>query len=118
MSVTHLLQPSDLPVCGQTCVAMAAGVSLERAYEVFGHQSGTTTREVVQALRHLGINCADRLRRCSKTRAIPARAILHTREQGGRRAHWMLMWDGRVYDPADRYPDDHWPIVSYLEIFS
>ena len=35
----------------------------------------------------------------------------------GNRWHWMVTWDGVIYDPADRWPDyEGWRITSYLEI--
>lgn len=118
-------QPQGSSLCGQCCVAMAAGVSLTRAKEIIGHDSGTTTREVITALRALGLNCADRMVRPSRQRPnLPARAILaihrpkNPDEKRLAKWHWMLTWDGVIYDPDNRWPDGYqnWKITSYLEI--
>lgn len=123
--MVHLHQPEGSSLCGQTCVAMAAGVSLDRAIEVFGNRNSTYTRQLVAALRVLGLECADRLRRVSKNRVTPPRAILCARWLNRKRKprlwHWVLVWDGRVYDPAGRYPEGYGSdceFTSYLEIFS
>ena len=114
-----IAQPIASDLCGQCCVAMAAGVSVRRAREIIGHDGGTETREVVRALRSLGVSCADRLVRISRNRPnLPTRAIVTIQEQG-KRAHWMLTWDGTMYDPGQRWPEGYpgWRITSFLEIF-
>lgn len=125
MQPTRLLQPEGSSLCGQTCVAMAAGVSLDRAIEVVGHSknAGTTTKEIVTALRALGVPCADKLRVVSRALPVlPKRALLYIgRTQGNKRSevsHWMLTWDGTVYDPGGRRPDGYpgCKITSYLSL--
>lgn len=123
--IRRLVQPDGSELCGQVCVAMAAGVSLPKAIEAVGHDRGTTTREIVRALRTFGVPCADRLRRLSRVRpALPKRAIVAiyrpSEEHRSERAHWMLHWDGEMFDPGDSWPDRYhnWRITSYLEILS
>jgi hypothetical protein len=101
---------------------MAAGVSLDRAIESVGHARGTSTRDIVRGLRALGVPCYHRLRRVSLNRPVfPKRAVLAIRDGRGRNEwHWILHWDGQIYDPAgawpERYERDRWKITSYLEI--
>lgn len=120
-----VLQPEGSGLCGQSCVAMVAGISLQRAIMAVGHEStrGTTTREIVEALVAVNINCSGRLRRVSRSRpALPARAIVAIHrppsEKRNGRWHWMLTWDGQMYDPGGCWPDSYkdWRITSYLEI--
>lgn len=124
-----ILQPEGSGLCGQCCVAMAAGVSLKRAITVFGHSrlSGTYTYEVITALRYLGVRCADKLKKVSRKRpTLPARAVvvIHRPKVDGKklaRWHWMLTWDGKMYDPGGLWETDwykDWRITSCLEIFS
>lgn len=112
-------QPDDSALCGQCVVAMAAGVSLDRAISAVGHRKkrGTWTREIVAGLRALGVGCSERLRRVSRNKPVlPQRAVLCI-TNGGRKWHWMLTWDGEIYDPEARWPDyAGWRITSYLEI--
>ncbi len=119
--MTHIYQPEDSPLCGQCCVAMAAGVSLEKAISVIGSSTaGTSTAEVRDGLRALGIGCAERLRVVSRVRPIlPRRAIIACHIPRNGNAHWMLTWDGEIYDPARMWPAmREWRITSYLEIYS
>jgi hypothetical protein len=106
---------------------MAAGVTLKRSIETFGHQKATTTKDVVTALRALNIECADRLKRPIRKRpTLPHRCIaaIHrpksSKEKRLVKWHWILIWDGRVYDPGGCWPDSYanWKITSYLEIHS
>ena len=120
----RIQQPEGSSLCGQSCVAMAAGVSLDRAIEAVGHGSlrGTYTREVVAALRSLGVSCADRMRLVKRNLPVlPKRGIVAINQPGiiSGRFHWMLTWDGEMLDPAGRWPDyEGWRITSFLEIFS
>jgi len=121
-------QPDGSSLCGQSCVAMAAGVSLKRAVAAVGHSriGGTHTREIVAALRALGVECADRCRKVSRKRPVlPQRGMVVIHQPKGEhgvsyhRWHWILTWDGQIYDPAGLWPDRYtdWRITSYLEIF-
>lgn len=97
---------------------MAADVSLDRAIEAVGHDHGTETRQIIKALRSLGVPCADRCKRLSKkVPVLPPRAMVVMRTKGKSMFHWMLFWDGVMYDPGNRYPNyDGWVMTSYLEI--
>jgi hypothetical protein len=105
---------------------MAAGVSLDRAIEVVGHSRGTYAKDVARALRALGVPCADRLHVLSRTKPIlPRRGMLHVGpKKKDSTGHWILIWDGVLYDPGGRWSEEnkfpeeyaHWRIKSYLEI--
>jgi len=115
-----LRQPEGSSLCGQTCVAMASGVSLDRACEAVGHRNGTTTKEIVKALRELGVPCGEKLKRISRKRpALPKRGIVAICQPGKRyKWHWILVWDGEMIDPAGLWPKyyDKWKMTSFLEI--
>ena len=115
-------QPPGSSLCGQACIAMAAGVSLKKALEAVGHgrRGGTTTRQVIVALRKLGLRAADRCRPISRTRPVyPQKALLVMRKNGTRRYHWVFYKNGAFYDPEDLWPRyDGWRVTSYLEIFN
>lgn len=103
--MTPLTQPTKKS-CGQTCVAMIAGVSLERAAIACDRplRKGTNTKAIVRALNLLGVRCAQRMNRMpSRVRnegaPPPQRAILRV-NQPGRNWHWILLWDGVIYNPS------------------
>lgn len=123
----HIRQPEGSSLCGQCCVAMAAGVSLDRSIEVIGHSKGTWTPEIVRALRKFGVVCEEKCRRVSLKSSIPERAMLSIKVAGSKGGiHWALVWDGLFYDPGRpepsltpllSYPPNS-RIVSFLEIHS
>ncbi len=116
--MTPLFQPGDSKICGQTCVAMAAGVTIEDAVKAVGHKERTKTLELALALRKLGVECDDRLRIRRNGDGYPPRCIVKVSSGGKRNWHWVLMWDGKVYDPAS-LEFSLWPwqkTAGYLEI--
>ena len=97
-----ILQPPGSSLCGQACVAMAAGISLEESIKVFGHKHTTRTIEISRALNAVGIQCPSRrLKRLTDRPQWITRAII--KEIYGpirkRKSHWVLLWDGHIYDP-------------------
>lgn len=126
----HIFQPPGSSLCGQTCVAMIAGVSLEESIAAFGKRSGTRTKEVVAALRKLGVNCGDpplmRLREPWRLTNLPETCIVKMHFDGSKTTHWAIWHNKRFYDPDERghqslYENIAYPsgvrITSYLPIF-
>jgi hypothetical protein len=120
MSPRLVRQPKGSSLCGQACVAMAAGVCLGAAIRAVGHRRSTSTREVISALRRLGVGCADRCRRISRARpTYPPRALVVVRRDRRRCFHWVYYKDGVFLDPEGEWPRyDGWRVTSYLEVFS
>jgi hypothetical protein len=123
----HIQQPEGSSLCGQTCVAMAAEVSLERSIEVFGSRGGTRTKQVVKALRELGIaTVGDKLIRRKPDEKAPNYGIIkilfERLEPDGKIhewSHWALMWGGILHDPGEATPGVTSPngrFSSYLKI--
>ena len=115
-------QPADAGLCGQACVAMIAGVSLQAAITAVGHarRNGSNTRELAAGLQRLGVRTAGNRLRALRGQ-LPERALIALRRNGERnpyKFHWMLQWDGAVYDPDDLWPGFYsdWRITSYLRI--
>src|SRR5574337_1067996 len=97
MNLVWQKQPEDCSLCGQTAVAVIVGCSLDEAIRAVGHKHGTTTRDLVRALRLFGVSCEDRCR------PMPGRvapnlglAQVHTPERSG--WHWVVVHAGRIYD--------------------
>lgn len=118
-----VLQPEGSALCGQCCVAMAAGVSLRRVIKLMGDSpAGVGTAEIRLALDSFGLKCAPRMR-VVKDKLGPVqvrRALLHTVQRVPSTVnHWTLLWDGGVFDPGGPYTALYYPttIVSYLEIY-
>lgn len=119
--MVHIKQPEGSSLCGQACIAMISNVSLDRAIEVVGHKSATRTKELVSALKTLGINCDSRLRICKRNMPIlPKRCIIAMRNKSYKRGHWVVMWDGVMFDPEHDAVgrSGGWKVTSYLEVYS
>ena len=108
--ITPLYQGAYEKTCGQTCVAMAAGVSREAAIAAVGMPAGTWGADLKRGLAKLGI-------RTGKTRTLrhnagaPQFGIVNINYRvNGRKVrrpgHWLLVWDWLIYDPLP--PDREW----------
>jgi hypothetical protein len=85
-----LVQPTR-QTCGQTCVAMLAGVTVEEAIFAVGHQSPTTADDLRRGLEFYGIR--------SK---LPARhGIVWLEAPSLRTGHWIVRYGGCYIDPDD-----------------
>jgi len=119
-----LKQPTNY-TCGQTCVAMLAGITVEKAIEVVDKKGDTSGNDLIKALNKLNIKCSDRLER-SKGK-LPKLAIIKytwkNRIKEG--SHWILCNNGKFYNPYYGVLDSpftndsyNWQkIVSYIEIY-
>lgn len=98
----RLTQPPGTYLCGQTCLAMLAGISIERAITIIGHGHSTRTRELVTAFRALGFICPDRLRRFGRTVIAELDlAVVKVCYSGCSRTHWIAVSAGEIYDPVN-----------------
>lgn len=114
-----ILQPEGSYLCGQTCVAMIAGVTLEKSIAIFGKRSGTSTKDVVRALRALGVDCGDGLILARTHKRPPlCMAVLHF--DGIWQTHWTI-WNGDHFvDPSIGLVAEYGEgvrVTSYLPIF-
>lgn len=119
-------------MCGQTCVAMIAKVSLKRAIEACGKSEITGAKDLLKALRELGVEVkGSRLIQVTGSR-MPQRclqlvAFAHysPRKLNGTLRHWRIRWDGFIYDPAygvdlggsGKPSEAYWSrVCSYIEL--
>ena len=113
----HIIQPEGSSLCGQCCVAMAANVSVRSVVEILG-EGGTTTGELVLALRYFGLSCADRAKRISKRLPIiPPKALVtiarDKEESQGRKGEGALAFELERGDYGPGWNVAEW--VSELE---
>ena len=121
-------QPPDSKMCGQACLAMLCGISLEEAVALIGHAHGTKTKEIIQALRILGVKVnSDRLIRIGLRKGgFPTtclcRVIAFKEDRKALKeiynwSHWVVLHEGRIYDPAYQRPvTSYGRISAYLEV--
>lgn len=118
--IKHLRQPPGSRLCGQTCVAMITGVSIDKVVEIIGHTRGTRIKELSKGLVKLGYLCDNKLKNLSKKKPIleqlPELAIVNSRWRSEHRktpgGHWVVWCNARVYDPefhfVDKVPQQSW----------
>jgi hypothetical protein len=90
---------------------MVVGASEMEVCDVLGSISGTGTKDLQKALKHYGVAFEPRLRRTTKAdplcerfpRAILA-AKMRNKPGHAHNWHWMLRWDGEIYDPGGWWP--------------
>lgn len=104
----YLRQPSNRGVCGQTCVAMIADVSLDAAIKASGETGGTHATHVIKALNALCVKCDQKLTRIKKDTRKPdlCMVILHLEDN---EKHWTIFV--RVEDKLEAYID---PVAGVL----
>ncbi|MFW9801139.1 MAG: hypothetical protein ACFFFC_00680 [Candidatus Thorarchaeota archaeon] len=104
--IKFIQQPPGSNLCGQTCVAMILGASLEEIIEVLG-RGRTRTTQLVSILESNGFKCYPSLRRVftgwrdyvvkNKAFAICKVPCVY---DGKKSSHWVLFYDGKIYDPC------------------
>lgn len=116
--IDSMLQPHD-GLCGQTCVAMLAGITLEEVINIM-HCSEwqATIAKIIGALNYFGIEHSEEIvYTCGKADAVlPKCAVIL--EKMGRFSHYLIVFDGKCYDPnlgvLESY--DVTKMKGYLEI--
>ena len=117
-SIELIIQPGD-GLCGQTCIAMLAGVTIADVITVMDCREwqGTMGR-LISALNYYGIDHTDVIvyPAAGEEVVLPKCAILM--EKMGRFSHYLLYFNGKFYDPnlgiMEEY--DMNKLVGYLEI--
>lgn len=103
--INLLKQPDNSPLCGQTCIAMICGITLEEATREFGHAGSTNIFQLEEVLSRHGF-FTQRI-----SGANFSRGVVRLRSTVNKKwSHFAVMWDGKILDPwfgADpEYPDD------------
>jgi hypothetical protein len=119
----HVQQPYGSNLCGQACIAMLSGSSLNDAVRLVGKSGLTRTRDLVAAIRTgrgflMGVRCPDSLIRLREN-SLPRNCIVKASSPDRKRSHWMLIWKYVLHDPSVTFlsPDVcRWDITSYLPL--
>lgn len=113
-----MIQPED-GLCGQTCVAMMAGVSIEEAGKILGCREWQATMGmVISGLNYYGIKHSEVIvYRDKKPEKLPKCCIIM--EKMGRFHHYLLHFDGHFYDSNLGILQDYdmSKLMGYLEVY-
>lgn len=110
-------QPWD-GLCGQACVAMLAGITLEEAKNIMKCREWQANMgKVVHTLEYLGIAHSNELIFTSnKNTILPRCAIIL--EKMGRFSHYLIYFEGKFFDPSSGVLNEYdlTTMKGYLEI--
>ncbi len=112
-----IIQPED-GLCGQTCVAMLAGITIAEVMSVMDCREWQATMgRVISALNYYGLDHSDIIMYTEGEPAVlPKCCILM--EKMGRFCHYLVHFDGKFYDSnlgvLEEY--DMSKLLGYLEI--
>lgn len=110
-------QPAESNLCGQACVAMVCGVTLEEAIMLVRTKGATTTKHLKRALHAMSIKHGEK-----RVRGFPKEgsALLFFRSDEGN--HWVVWHKKKYYDPtagvfrkvpihlSNARVTSHWPV--------
>ena len=120
-----LLQPDDTGLCAQTCVAMVANVTVEKAHAACGntalYKAGSSGDEVKRGLKALGVRYGATVpgyrtqgRQRVLTRNIPKFCIAYICDNKTKWSHAVVIKDGFVFDPGIGWPLPLWVYETYV----
>lgn len=115
--IDYIKQPTEY-LCGQACVAMLAGVTVEEVVSVMKNDKGTGKKDIEKALNYYGIGQAKTMTKADNFSVLPKACILKVLLP--KYGHWILYYDGKYYDPEFGLMEELYPkarIQSYLEIY-
>lgn len=116
-SMQVIIQPED-GLCGQTCVAMLAGVTIAEVISVMDCREWQATMGmVISALNYYGIDHNDVIVYTQgKEAVLPKCCILM--EKMGRYCHYLVHYDGKFYDSNLGVIEDYdmSKLQGYLEV--
>lgn len=92
------MQPT-FSTCGQACIAMITGKSIEEVIKDMKTDDATSIGQLIEILDFYGIRHAERNKRISKKISVPYKySILAVHTNAGY-THWTLFYDNKYYDP-------------------
>ena len=116
-SMEVIIQPED-GLCGQTCVAMLAGVTIADVIRVMDCREWQATMgRVISALNYYGIDHTDIITYTEGADCVLPKCCIMM-ERMGRYCHYLVHYDGKFYDSnlgvLEEY--DMSKLLGYLEI--
>ena len=106
-------------LCGQTCVAMLAGVSIQDVCDVMNCREWQATMgKLISALNYYGIDHSDIIVYSNESENVKLPKCALMIEKLGRFGHYLVAYDGKFYDPNKGIMDeyDFSKLIGYLEI--
>ena len=117
-SINYIKEPTGY-LCGQSCVAMLADVSVDEVIAVLGSDKGTSKQDLKKGLDYYGIRYAPKSVKHDANIMLPELCILRMILPGY--SHWGIYFKGVYYDPEFGVLNECPPrakIIQVWEIYS
>jgi hypothetical protein len=98
--IHQIYQPKGSRLCGQTCLAMLAGTSIQAVIAAVGKRGSTNVTDLARGLRQLGFDSASALTLVQEDQTWPDIYIAQVKYPKKRNWHWVLFANGALYDPC------------------
>lgn len=115
-SISYLKQRSN-GYCGQTCLAMLAGISVDEVIKIAKSTKWQASiSKVLETLDYFGFSYSKPVYTRGQKVEFPKCCIINVR--GTEKSHLLVYFDGIFYDPTSGVTKDyrHANIISYIEI--
>jgi len=108
VKLNHIQQPENSRLCGQTVVAMLAGITLDQSIAEFNDKiAGTYHRELTRVLLRFGWKPqSERLIKFRKGVDIPEICLIKVWWDRTGSTHWALKYGNILHDPCVGHPID------------
>ena len=116
----ELIKQINFTTCGQACIAMIAGKSIETVIQDMKTDGPTSIGQLIDILDQYGISHAERNTRISKKNPEPDPFSILTVHTNEGYTHWTLLYQGKYYDPEFGLIEGEYmfgKITSFLGIF-
>lgn len=115
-----IMQPT-FSACGQACIAMIAGKSVEEVIKDMKTDAATSIGQLIEILDFYGIKHAEKNKRISKKNPAPYKYSVLTVHTNTGYTHWVIFYDNKYFDPEFGLIEGeytHGKITSFLEIYA
>ncbi len=115
-----IMQPT-FSACGQACIAMIAGKSIEEVIRDMKTDQSTSIGQLIEILDFYGISHAERNKRISKKNPVPYPCSILTVHTNEGYTHWTVLYNNKYYDPEFGLIEGEYPygkITSFLAIYA
>lgn len=96
-------QPYNSSLCGQACIAMLTGLTIQQVVYFIGTRGVTNLKHFLSIelfTNKYNLSPKSKLIRTTRTRKIPKYALLRIKwEKEGYHSHWVIKWNELVFDP-------------------
>ncbi len=114
-----IYQPTS-ETCGQACIAMITGKSIEEVIKDMKTSGPTSIGQLIEILDFYGIMHAEKNIRISKKNPVPYEFSLLTVHTHMGYTHWVVLYHDKYYDPEYGVLSGEYPygkITSFFAIY-